>query len=196
MRLGTFNKKAETLRRSFEELLSEHLDALYAASLRFCAGSRADAEDLLQDAVLRAFCGFRSLKEADAGRAWLFTILVRTHLNRARSAKRRAEVFAADLDDIAFEVASEQWTPLSLPEELVEQYFFGQRFLSILDTLSVGLRDVVWLIDVEGFRQRDVAEMLEVPEGTVASRLYRARVQIRNALATQMDLQRRERDDP
>ena len=76
--------------RAFEELISEQLDSLYRTALRLAGGHRADAEDLLQDAVLRAFEHFGQLRNQQAGRSWLFSILVRTNLNRVRAASMRA----------------------------------------------------------------------------------------------------------
>jgi RNA polymerase sigma-70 factor (ECF subfamily) len=168
--------------RAFEELLSEHLDALFGTALRLCSGRQADAEDLLQDAALRAFDGFGSLRQEAAGKAWLFTILVRTHLNRVRSAQRRAETLASDLDEIAFEEALGAWKPAPNPEELVLGRELRQRIGDALDGLGSDLRSIVHLVDVEGFPQREVARMLEIPEGTVASRLFRARRLLRDLL--------------
>lgn len=168
--------------RAFEELLSAHLDALYRTALHLCGGRRADAEDLLQDAMLRAFDGFGELRDPAAGRSWLFTILVRTNLNRIRSARRRAEIMAADLDDQAFEDALAAWTPPKSPADEANDAQLRERIVSALDTLDAQLRPVVWLVDVEGFQQREVAEMLSIPEGTVASRLFRARRILRDAL--------------
>jgi RNA polymerase sigma-70 factor (ECF subfamily) len=169
--------------RAFEELLSEHLDALFGTALRLCNGRQADAEDLLQDAALRAFDGFGSLRQEAAGRAWLFTILVRTHLNRVRSTQRRPETLASDLDEVAFEEALGAWQPAPNPEELVLSRELRQRIGDALDGLEPDLRSIVHLVDVEGFPQREVARMLEIPEGTVASRLFRARRMLRDLLA-------------
>ncbi|MGH7580419.1 MAG: RNA polymerase sigma factor [Gemmatimonadales bacterium] len=77
--------------RAFEEVIAEHLDALFRTALGLCGGHEADAEDLLQEAALRAFNAYGGLREPSAARSWLFTILGRTHLNRARRARRRAE---------------------------------------------------------------------------------------------------------
>ncbi len=168
--------------REFEELLSEHLDSLYSSALRFCAGRSADAEDLLQDAVFRAFRHFDDLREPAAARAWFFTILTRTNLNRLRTRRRRAETFAPDLDESEFEAALEAWQPGIAPDEYTDAALAKQRLTAALDTLDDEVRPVIWLSDVEGFRQRDVAEMLSIPEGTVASRLFRARRALRGVL--------------
>lgn len=169
--------------RAFEELLSEHLDALHGTALRLCGGSRADAEDLLQEAALRAFRAFRELRDDHAARSWLFTILARTHLNRARTVARRRETFSGDLEEPAFESALESWQPSRTPEDLFEGRHLRERLTAALDALEPEMRAVVWLVDVEGFRQREAAAMLDIPEGTVASRLYRAHCKLRDELA-------------
>jgi RNA polymerase sigma-70 factor (ECF subfamily) len=177
-----FRKSRRTEPRAFEELLSEHLDALYRTALRFCGGRRADAEDLLQDAMLRAFGRFGELREPEAARVWLFTILTRTNLNRLRAQRRRAEMIASDLEEHEFEAALASWRSAEAPDEHTDRVLTRERLAAALDALDEYLRPVVWLTDVEGFRQREVAEMLGIPEGTVASRLFRARRSLREAL--------------
>jgi RNA polymerase sigma factor (sigma-70 family) len=168
--------------RAFEELLSEHLDALYRTALRLCGGRRADAEDLLQDSMLRAFERFDELREPAAARAWLFRILVRTNLNRLRSERRRAETAFSELDEREFEDALAAWRSVEGPDERTDLVLTRERLAAALDALDHQVRAVVWLIDVEGFRQREVAQMLGIPEGTVASRLFRARRSLRDEL--------------
>ena len=109
---------------------------------------------------------------------------MRTHFNRARADRRRAEVTATDLDDQAFEAALAEWTPVRLPDEMADTWHLGDQLTDALNTLTEELRGTVWLVDVEGFTQREVAAMHEVPEGTVASRLFRARRQLRAVLET------------
>jgi RNA polymerase sigma factor (sigma-70 family) len=168
--------------RAFEELLAEHLDALYRTALRFCRGRRSDAEDLLQDAMLRAFERFGELRDPAAIRAWLFTILTRTNLNRVRTRRRRAETLASDLHEREFEEALASWRTAEAPDEVVHTALVRERLAAAIDGLDEQLRPVVWLSDVERFRQREVAEMLGIPEGTVASRLFRARRILRDVL--------------
>ena len=168
--------------RAFEELLAEHLDALYRTALRLCRGRKSDAEDLLQDAMLRAFERFGELRDPAAMKPWLFTILTRTNLNRLRTERRRAEMVASDLDECAFEDALASWCSAATPDELLHTALVRERLADALDGLDDQLRPVVWLTDVEQFRQREVAEMLGIPEGTVASRLFRARRLLRDVL--------------
>lgn len=170
-------------RRAFEELFSEHLDALYRTALRLCAGRESDAEDLLQEAALRAFLGFDRLQHQEAGRAWLFTILTRTHLNRVRGAKRRRETVFTDLDEGAFEEALERWERSTSVEDKLARHELRETLADALNRLPPPLRAAVWLVYGEGLRLREVAKMLGVPEGTVASRLYRGRSQLREDLA-------------
>ena len=177
-----------------DELFQAHLDALYRMAVRLSGGQEADAEDLLQETAVRAVQGFQELRDPRAARAWLFTILVRTFHNRVRAATRRAETFAADLSEAAFEAALAAWQPLPTPEEVLDQHNLRARLTAALDTLDVPLRTVLWLVDVEGFRQREVATMLEIPEGTVASRLYRARWQLR-AVWTAAERRGEQRDE-
>lgn len=168
--------------RAFEELLAEHLDALYRTALRLCRGEAADAEDLLQDTSLRAFEAAGTLRDPLAGRSWLFTILARTHLNRVRSRRRRAEDSESELEVAAFEAALAAWAPPATPLDVLERRQLSERIAQAIDRLAPELRAVVTLVDIEGFRQREVAGMLALPEGTVASRLFRARRQLRTEL--------------
>jgi RNA polymerase sigma-70 factor (ECF subfamily) len=163
-------------------VLAEHLDALFLTALRLCRGHEPDAEDLLQDAAFRAFEAYGRLREPSAARSWLFTILTRTHLNRSRGRRRRPETVTADLDEVAFEAALAEWAPLPSPADTLESRQLGEQLTVALDGLPPELRAVVLLVDVEGFTQREVAAMVDVPEGTVASRLFRARRQLRTAL--------------
>ncbi|MFN2397341.1 MAG: RNA polymerase sigma factor [Gemmatimonadaceae bacterium] len=175
-------RSADAQPRAFEELVSAHLDALYRTALRLCAGRTPDAEDLLQDAMLRAFEGFGELRDPDAGRSWLFTILVRANLNRVRLVKRRAEDLTADLDDTAFEAALAAWTPAVATDERMDHKYLQEAVGEALNALEPDLRVVVCLTDLEELSQRETAAILGVPEGTVASRLFRARRALRDAL--------------
>ncbi len=168
--------------RAFEEVFAEHLDALFRTACRLCRGNEADAEDLLQESALRAFTSFAQLRDPAAARSWLFTILTRTHLNWVRAAGRRAEATDSDLDERAFEAALAEWVPMPSPSDVAERRQLGQELAKALDRLPAELRGAVWLVDVEGFTQREAAVMQNVPEGTIASRVYRGRRHLRAAL--------------
>ncbi len=167
---------------SFEEALCPHLDALFGTALRLCGGHREDAEDLLQEATLRALDGFAGLRDPVAARAWLFQILIRTNLNRARSRRRHPEQIASDMTQTEFEHALANWQPMTTPEDDAASQHVRACVLDAVDALDPVIRAVVVLVDLQGFRQREVADMLAIPEGTVASRLFRGRCSLRDAL--------------
>jgi RNA polymerase sigma-70 factor (ECF subfamily) len=162
-------------------VFDEHLDALYRTALR-CGGTATEAEDLLQETALSAYRHFDRLRDAGASRPWLFKILLRTHLNRTRARARRLEVVASQLEEDAYENALAAWRPTPTPEQILDWRRTGEGLSAALNEISPSLRIVVWLIDVEGFKQREVARMLEISEGTVASRLFRAHQRLRERL--------------
>lgn len=171
----------------FEELLHRHLDALYRMAIRLCQGREARAEDLLQEAAVRAYRRRDQLEDPEAARSWLYRILRRTHLNRERAYDRRPRGHTEDLDRRAFERTLAEWREGTDPEEQWARRRTRDGLAEALDELSEPLRTTVWLVDVEGLRQREAAEVLEVAEGTVASRLYRARRQLRDLLEDEFD---------
>lgn len=176
--------------RAFEELLAANLDSLYRTALRLCHGRSDAAEDLVQDAVLRAFAKRDALRDESAGRSWLFTTLVRSHLNRARAERRRRETLESDCDGRAFEAALGRWTPAKLPEDRLDSEAIQAAVRAAIDELEPALREVLVLADLEDFSHREVAAMLDIAEGTVASRLFRARSALRSALSADLPLQR------
>jgi RNA polymerase sigma-70 factor (ECF subfamily) len=173
----------------FDALLEEHLGALFRAALHLCAGQATDAEDLLHDTALRALRSRGQLRAREAGRTWLFRILATTHLNRIRTAKRRGEALATDMSDSDFENALSAWTPLAGPEEALIATLRRDALMDALARMTPELRAALWLSDAEGFTHKEVASMLSVPEGTVASRVFRARQALR-ALIDQTQVQR------
>ena len=178
------NTSGGSQHRVFEEMLSSHLDSLFRTAVRLCRGNIADAEDLLQDALLRAFDGFSSLRERGAARSWLFRILIHTNLNRIRARQRRPEELESDLSEAAFEHALGLWQPFQSPLEHAHLAGLRDTLTSAINELGDDVRPVIVLVDIEGFRQREVAEMMQIPEGTVASRLFRARCALRSSLSS------------
>jgi RNA polymerase sigma-70 factor (ECF subfamily) len=178
--------------RTFEEVVTEYLDELYGTALRLNRGRSVDAEDLLQDAMLRACKSYGGLRDPGAVRGWLFTILTRTHLNRQRTATRRAEQLASDMTELEFERALESWPTDG--RSASDSWPSPDDVGAAIDDLDDSLRSVVVLADLRGFRQREVAKMVGLPEGTVASRLYRARRVLRDSLADASSAAHRRRD--
>ncbi len=165
--------------RDFETQALVHLDVLYRTAL-WLTHDRSDAEDLVQDTCLRAFTHFHRFTPGTNCRAWLVTILRNVFLNRI--SLRGREVLANDSEPET--VATDSATAPSSDTPEVE---FFHRALSgdverVLRSLPLAFREVVILVDLEGFSYREAAEALGSPVGTVMSRLARGRCRLRHAL--------------
>ena len=144
------------------------------------ARNRAEAEDIVQEAFLRAFRSFDRFNPGTNCRAWLFTILRNVFLNRVRS--RGREVLEAEMGDFA-ESAATGVTPGELnPEERFLQTMLHGDIDRALGALPLSFREAVVLVDIEGLTYREVTDVLGCPIGTVMSRLSRGRALLRRAL--------------
>lgn len=164
--------------RDFEAEALIHLDALYRTALRL-AGSRAEAEDLVQDACLRAFQNFHRFTPGTNCRAWLFTIMRNVFLNRVRYRGREVLKDGAELESATASVTA--------PSSNHPEAEFFRRVLPgdverALRSLPLAFREVVILVDLEGFSYREAAAALGCPVGTVMSRVYRGRGLLRHGL--------------
>ena len=159
------------------------LDQLYRAARRY-TGSAADAEDLVQEAMLKAYNSFHTYRDGTNIRAWLFRIMTNTWINSYRLAQRRpAEALAAAIDDAQL-AAVAPYSPAASPSaELAALGAMGDdEVRQALAALPEAQRMVVYYADVEGFRYREIAEILGIPVGTVMSRLHRGRRYLRSLL--------------
>ncbi len=162
----------------FEETFLHHLDALYRTAQRLSRGT-ADAEDLLQDTLLRAQKGFHQLRDHSKTRAWLFRILVNTFYNGKKKEKREPPIVDVELSEDL--VASSQATPAYDPLERFHA-LFDDEISTALDQLHSDFKVTILLCDVEGLSYEEIAEVCQCSTGTVASRLYRAREILRGTL--------------
>jgi RNA polymerase sigma-70 factor (ECF subfamily) len=170
---------------SFSDEVLRHLDALYGTAVRLTR-NRADAEDLVQDTVVKALRFESRFQRGTNLKAWLFTILHNTWRNRIRDSPRETvDVDSTMLD----ELASQQGGPTELetPERLLLRESLGQEVQAALDALPDAFRQAVWLRDVEDFSYAEIAKMLNVPMGTVMSRISRGRRMLFDALKQQAD---------
>jgi RNA polymerase sigma-70 factor, ECF subfamily len=152
----------------FEAEALPHLKRLYAAAYRM-TGNPADAEDLVQEALLRAYRAFDSYTPGTNAKAWLYTILQRVRTDALRKAGRSPATVELDPEG----------PPVSGGQEGIGQ----QRDLEqALQALPENFRTAVILRDVEELRYDEIAALLEVPVGTVMSRIHRGRMLIRAAL--------------
>lgn len=179
----------QELRDWFETVIGEVLDDLYAAALRLAKNS-ADAEDLVGDAVAKAFNSLESLKDRQAFRGWIFRILSNCFISECRKRKTRAETSLTGLDEDSEE--GEFWLfdklhqPFLLwwgnPEQQFLNNLLREDIVDAIDNLPEQFRVVLVLSEMEGFNYHDIADMLEVPIGTVRSRLSRARSMLQKQL--------------
>jgi RNA polymerase sigma-70 factor (ECF subfamily) len=157
--------------RAFDDEALPHLDVLYRVALRL-TGDPAQAEDLVQDTMLKAYRSWRQYRPGTNAKGWLLTILRNTFINAYR--RRKLEPVAMDLEAIephALYRAVESADP--------EGSFFGrlvdEKVLEAVDALPSDFREVLVLSDIEGMPYAEIAAALELPVGTVKSRLFRAR---------------------
>jgi RNA polymerase sigma-70 factor (ECF subfamily) len=159
---------------TFEADALASLDSLYRTALRL-THSRADAEDLVQDTFLRAFRSAGQFKPGTNLRAWLFTILHNAARNRARDRARDHVTVDSEAVERAGETASAGIDPAATPESLLLRDTLTPDLQAAVDALPQAFREAVWLRDVEEFSYAEIAEMLQVPAGTVMSRISRGR---------------------
>jgi RNA polymerase sigma-70 factor (ECF subfamily) len=160
---------------------------LYSAALRMTR-NRTDAEDLLQEALLRAYRSFDTFQEGTNLRAWLYRILTNTFINMYRANQRRPqETELDDVEDLYLyrRLGSTEFANMSRSaEEQLFDLFPDAEVKQALEDLPEIFRLPVLLADVEDFSYNEIAEMLDIPVGTVMSRLHRGRKAMQKALAT------------
>jgi len=165
--LGLHQKRDE--RREFEELALPHLDSLYGTALRLTHNEK-DAEDLVQDTILRAFRFFHRFERGTNVKAWLFKILTNTFANKYR--KRQRERTILDEVQTQAEVAD---AGLPDPEAALAARLVSDQVKEALESVPEEFRLAVILADLEDFSYREIAEIVDCPIGTVMSRIYRGR---------------------
>jgi RNA polymerase sigma-70 factor (ECF subfamily) len=161
-------------RAEFERLALGHLDALYGAALRYTRNER-DAEDLVQDTVLRAFRFFHHFEEGTNIKAWLFKILTNTFINKyRRSVKEREIIDELEYDQELFVSEGTARSGQDPEGDLLANLFSGD-VQQALEALPEDFRIAVVLADLEDFSYKEIADIMDCPVGTVMSRLYRGR---------------------
>jgi len=162
------------------------MDGLFGAAMRMTRNA-ADAEDLVQETFLRAYRGYGRFEEGTNLRAWLYRILTNTFINTYRAKQRRPEESdLGDLEDLYLYrrlgglEASQRGR--SAEDELMD-FVTDTEVKEALEALPDQFRIAVLLADIEGFSYKEIAEMLDIPIGTVMSRLHRGRKALQKGLA-------------
>lgn len=165
-------------RLDFETSALPQLDALYGAALRLTRNA-AEAEDLVQDAYVRAYRFWHTFKSGTSVRAWLFTILRNTFINRYhRSNRSRAARtdLEAQLGSLGSEAAvGHPSAQLPAPDAALTARITRERIMTALQSVPEDYRMAVILADLEGLAYKEIAEIMDCPIGTVMSRIFRGR---------------------
>lgn len=168
----------------FRAATLEFLDALYGAALRLTRNADR-AQDLVQDTYLKAIRAQRSFAEGTNLKAWLYTILQNTWRNRQRDGARSRVEFDSEAVERSVEAVTVARGPNETPESLLLRDTLNADLQAALDGLGEAFREVVWLRDVDELTYQEIADVLDIPIGTVMSRLSRGRKQLYEALTRQ-----------
>jgi RNA polymerase sigma-70 factor (ECF subfamily) len=174
------NEARERVR--FEEEALDLADQVYRVA-RGLVGSREEAEDLMQDTYARAFRSWRSFTPGTNLRAWLLRILTNLNIDRARRQQRRPETQPMEESDYYLYNRLEESSSRPLEEDRVAERLSQDDVVGALSAVPHDFRDVLVLVDLGDFSYQDAAQILDIPIGTVMSRLHRARRALKQELA-------------
>lgn len=171
-------------RREFEATALPHLDALYGTAYRLARNPR-DAEDLVQEALMRAYRFWDTFEKDSNCKAWLLRILTNTFINEYQRKRRQREVLdAATAEQAATDgvLVHESAQAQQSPEGMMLDRSVSDDVQRALDALPADFRTAVVLCDVEGLSYKEIAEVMDCPVGTVMSRLFRGRRLLQTSL--------------
>ncbi len=170
---------------NFEADAMQFAPQLYTAALRM-ARNPADAEDLVQETFLKAYRAYDSFEEGTNLKAWLYRILTNTYINKYRKDKRRpSETDLGEVEDLYLyrRVSGDQSAEASRSaEDAVLEGLVESDIKEAVESLPETFRVPVLLADLEGFAYKEIADILDIPIGTVMSRLHRGRKALQQAL--------------
>jgi RNA polymerase sigma-70 factor, ECF subfamily len=172
--MAELTQKEIKKQQDFNDEILPHLDALYNFALRLTTDPN-DAEDLVQDTIVKAFRFFSSYEKGTNAKAWLFRILKNSYINSYR--KKSSKPQEIDYDEVAtfYETIRAERTETSDLEDKMFRELIDDDITKALDEIPEDFRTVVLLCDVEDFTYEEIANMLDVPIGTIRSRLHRGR---------------------
>ncbi len=166
----------------FERELLPHIDALttFAYHLTY---NEEDAKDLVQETFMKAYRAIRSYVEGTNAKAWLFKILKNAYINQYRKKSRRPA--KVDFEEFIGYQDKEESSNVSEYQDLRTEIFenlLGDEVTVAINSLPIDFRTVILLCDVEGFTYEEIAKIIDIPIGTVRSRLHRARNMLKEKL--------------
>jgi len=174
-------------REQFQQEAFPFMDEIFASALRFTR-QRENAEDLVSEVYSRAWKSYGQFERGTNMRAWLYKILTNTYINHYRQKQRQPSII--NLDQPQGDLESGETTSLydrladtaPRPDQVLANRFLDRDMQKAIDALPEEFRMVVILCDVQSFSYQDAADMLEIPIGTVRSRLFRGRRLLQKAL--------------
>jgi RNA polymerase sigma-70 factor (ECF subfamily) len=168
---------------TFETDAMQYAPQLYSAALRMTRNP-ADAEDVVQETYLKAYRAYATFEAGTNLKAWLYRILTNTYINKYRKQQRRpSEVELGELQDLyLYKRLGEQSGATQSAEQDVLDDFVDSDVKQALESLPEHFRMPVLFADVEGFSYKEIAEILDIPIGTVMSRLHRGRKALQKKL--------------
>ena len=169
----------------FESMAMPFMDQLYSHALRLTKNS-SDAEDLVQETYLKGYRAFSTFEEGTNLRAWLFRILTNSFINNYRKKQRSFD--EEDLDDVEDMYLHRRLESTLTPslgmsaEDMLFERLTEEEIKDAVEDLPTQYREVVLLADVQGFSYKEIADILDIPDGTVMSRLHRGRAKLQKDL--------------
>lgn len=173
--------KNKLAQERFERELLPHLEALHTFAFHL-SYNEEDAADLVQETYLKAFKFIDKFEEGTNAKAWLFKILKNAYINQYRKDSKKPSI--VDYDEVAVYFDEEEGQPSSyfdLREEIFDN-MMGDEVSIALNTIPEEFRTVIWLCDIEGFSYEEISKIIDIPIGTVRSRLFRARNMLKEKL--------------
>ena len=184
----TASRTADTSEAAeFARLLREHIPALYRSAYRW-TGAIDRAEDLVQQLLLRLYPRLAELRKLDQLRPWVLRVMYRIFVDQLRRERSSPVQFGADAggDDEGSVSENDAWLdPAPGPLDLLEQEVTQERLLRAWERLGEEHRVVLAMHDIEDYTLPELAQIMEIPLGTLKSRLHRARARLRELLAAE-----------
>jgi len=172
-------KTKDEQKKLYQELLLPELGALFRTALRMTR-NREDAEDLVQETITKAFAAIERFEKGTNFRAWIFKILTNTFINNYYRVRERDKL--PSLDEMEEETSFQPAFEGISPEQALLNTLTKEDIQNAIDNIPIEFKSVVVLTLVEGFSYKETADILDIPIGTVMSRLYRGRKILQNIL--------------
>ena len=168
---------------AFNHLMAQHERRMYAVALRMC-GNREDAQDCLQEAMLRVYRAIGGFKGQSSFSTWVYRITMNTCLDELRCKKNRQNTSLDNLLDLGWSPADES----NAPEKQAMRSELRRNLNRAIQELPEEMRSAVVLRDIQGFSYDEIARMLEINVGTIKSRISRGREKLREKLKENAEL--------